>query len=188
MELAVLGINHLNKKTDMSAIHRVSGARAWLSVARLNFLVGKSESGTRHLCPLKMNLGPDGEGSLDFSIDTVKLPGPGIQIGAQPVIVWHGQGRTTAEGLVAPKTPTQVNEAVIWLGQALMPIGEWHQREKILVAGVEAGFSEDRLDRARRKLGNVETRRTNTSPSRTEWRLAPPLKQPMTLEGQSPQP
>jgi putative DNA primase/helicase len=44
IDFAAGGINHLNKKSDLAAMHRVAGARGWTSVARINYLVHRTNS------------------------------------------------------------------------------------------------------------------------------------------------
>jgi hypothetical protein len=171
--LSILGINHLNKKTEMAATHRVAGARAWVSVARLNFLLGKGETGMRHICPLKVNVAPDSNGSLDYTIESQQFTGELLLIGSQPVVKWHGKGTATLESILEGRAPHRVDEVVEWLQRALEPRGEWKRAEQIQREARDVGFREKRVQRAATKLG-VERRRTAEVPSRAEWRLASP--------------
>lgn len=166
MNLAVVGISHLNKKTDLGAIHRVSGARAWVSVARSNFLVGRGPDGkTRHVVPLKNNLSAI-EGRLDFAITTGSVPGAvGVIIGGQPVVSWRGKGTATLQDLTAPRQGDKSNEVDAWLLTKLDPSYEWKKASDILEEGNEMhGYSEDRIYRARKRL-KAEYRKSKTTPS-----------------------
>lgn len=176
LNIVILGINHLNKKTDMSAMHRVAGAKAWISVSRLNFILGKSKDGlkTRHICPLKVNVAPDDHGSLDYEIETVNLK-DWPELGKQPQIKWLGTGTVTADEITMsrsqPKSPTKSTRQVEeWLTQSL-PDGEWYNTQDIMNAGLEMGFTEDKIRRASAKLG-VEKRKIGM-PAIGEWRLKP---------------
>lgn len=172
-DLAVLGINHLNKKTDLQALHRVAGARAWVSVARLNFLLGKGQqNGTRHICPLKLNLAPDGNGSLDYEIHSATIEAEGELIDV-PVIGWKGKGTATVDDLTAvkPQQAGGTDMAEVFLKQALQPWGEWKASAPIIAKAWEtAQISQDRLQKWLKRLGG-EHRNTQTVPRRTEWRL-----------------
>jgi len=170
LEIAVLGINHLNKKTELSAMHRVSGARAWVSVARLNFLVGKDDEGDlRHLVPLKVNVSADG-GSLDYKIQATQIVDGTLTIGSIPQIVWTGRGTVTADDLTAPKDRGRANAAEIFLHEKLAD-GEWHDASLLMKEGKSLGISEDKLGRTRKKMGG-DFRRVG-QPARVEWRLRP---------------
>lgn len=108
MDLAVIGINHLNKKSDAAAIDRVGGAKGWVGTPRFNFIVIKGDDGDiRHMIPLKVNIGPEGQ-SLDFYIEEVELEGyPDLD--PQPRIKWLGAGeakRNSCSPLGATIRPT----------------------------------------------------------------------------------
>jgi len=174
-ELAVLGINHLNKKTDLEALHRVAGARAWVSVARLNFLLAKGQTdGLRHLCPLKLNLAPDGEGSLDYAIKATTVPADHGERIQAPVIEWRGKGHATVDQLTASKpraSDGSMDPAEVFLKQVLEPRGEWKESAPIVAKAWEtAQISQDRLAKWLKRLGG-EWKNSNTVPRRTLWRL-----------------
>jgi hypothetical protein len=173
IDFAAGGVNHLNKKSDLAAMHRVSGARGWTSVARINYLVGKGEesvdgAGLRHVCPLKLNLSADDGGSLDYIIKT--RPITDGQIVNVPIAYthWIGKGSTSADDITISRLE-QTNEVVEWLKAEMMG-GEWLPSKQLNADAEAKGYSGGKLDRARQRL-KVETRRTKSVPSTTEWRL-----------------
>jgi hypothetical protein len=173
-EFAVAGINHLNKKSDLAAMHRVAGARGWTSVARINFLVGRGENevdgaNLRHVCPLKLNLSADDRGSLDFTIKTRPVT-DGMIVGHEYAYVnWIGKGDASADEITVAK-PGKSAAVESWLrdflkGGTWIPVKDIHSAAASLT-----DFSTDQIKRGLTKIG-AEWRRTNTVPSVTEWRL-----------------
>jgi putative DNA primase/helicase len=190
--VAVLGVNHLNKKVDLSAVHRVAGARAWVSVARLNFLLGKGDdsNGLRHICPLKMNVAADSGASLDYKIESERLDIPddrdGIHISvatSQPRVMWQGKGTATIETITkAQMTSKEELPAVEWLRDYLSD-GQWHPTKRTHEdAQKDVGISPATLKRAKDKLG-VESRLVGM-PAKGEWRL--PVSSPAVPVGSLP--
>jgi hypothetical protein len=168
------GINHLNKKSDLAAMHRVSGARGWTSVARINYLVGRGENevegvGIRHLCPLKLNLSADDRGSLDFTISTRPVT-DGKLIAAQIARVnWIGRGKASADDITIAK-PNKSSAVEAWLREFLKGGNWWPMKDIRSAAEGLTDFSPDQIKRGLGKVG-AEWRRTNTVPAVTEWRL-----------------
>jgi len=195
--VALFGVNHLNKKTDLSAVHRVSGARAWVSVARLNFLLGKGDdpTGLRHICPLKMNVAADDGASLDYTIEAERFDIPddrdGIHITiktSQPRIIWHGKGTATVDTITKAQMGSKDElPAVEWLRDYLQD-GEWHPTKTVNDAARKDGISIATLRRAKDKLGAES--RLQGMPAKGEWRLparspAPPVRSCNVREGVS---
>jgi putative DNA primase/helicase len=171
MMLSVISIIHLNKKSDMAAIHRVGGARAWVSVPRFNFLVGKGEDGTRHMVTLKNNLSED-KGSLDFEIELSGIiSDEGVVVGKHPRIKWLGKGTMTAAELTQPPKTTRSNSSGVkeWLKETLNGQG-WVAKQDIVELGKAKGYSESQLENAKTRL-NIIHRLTNTVPATAEWSL-----------------
>jgi putative DNA primase/helicase len=168
--IAVLGINHLNKKTDLGAIHRVSGARAWVSFARLNFLLGKTGDGLRHLVPLKTNIAKD-NGSLMYTIGDKSITEGRLTISGTPVVFWQGKGEVTAAELTAAPIPakSQSDEAEAWLREQLKD-GEWHLATHVLKEAAERRLNGKKIQRLKDKIG-VEKRKVGM-PAQVEWRIA----------------
>lgn len=67
--VAVIGIMHLNKAANQSAIHRVSGSIAYTAAARAAYLFteDKNQPGRKLVLPLKFNVGPKPDG-LAFKV------------------------------------------------------------------------------------------------------------------------
>jgi len=167
--IAALGINHLNKKIDLGPIHRVSGARAWVSFARLNFLVGKTDDGLRHLAPLKTNIAND-DGSLTYTIGEKSITEGSLTIHSTPVVFWQGKGQVTAADLTAAPNPSksQRDEAEEWLRNKLQD-GDWHEAAVILGEAERWKYTKRKIQRLTDKIG-VERRKVGM-PAKVEWRL-----------------
>jgi hypothetical protein len=168
--IAVVGINHLNKRSDVRGTHRVQGARGWVSVARLNYLVGKRDDGTRHLAPLKNNL-TRGDTSLCFEIVSRGIREASLRIDEIPRIEWTGSSTATADELTAPIDRAQESKggkAEDWLRNALTN-GEWRPTSELFDAGRVLGFAERTLQRAANRVGI--TKKQGGMPAKTFWRL-----------------
>lgn len=182
--VAILGVNHLNKKTDLSAAHRVAGARAWTGVARLNFLLGKGDDPSlRHICPLKMNVAADDGASLDYTISSTNLDIPddrgGIRVSvptSQPKVIWQGKGSATVDTITKAQTVGKEEApASEWLRDYLHD-GTWHPVKRLYTDGIKDGFSQSTLLRSLRKIG-AESRMVGM-PAKGEWCL--PATSPAT--------
>lgn len=168
--IAVILVNHLNKKTDLSAKHRVAGARGWTSVPRLNFIAGRaSEGNLRHLCALKNNI--VGElGSLDYQVSTAHIDISGEKT-VQPVLVWVGRSDTTADDVANSKSAGKPSDIIdTWLEATLQPENKRHFRDEVMAKAKKANYSEDQIKRSATRIG-VRHERTKTVPSRTVWWL-----------------
>jgi putative DNA primase/helicase len=178
-EFSVAGINHLNKKSDLAAMHRVAGARGWTSVARINYLVGRGENevdgaALRHLCPLKLNLSADDRGSLDFSVKTRPVT-DGLISGAEFAYVnWLGRGSASADDITIAK-PVKTSAVDEWLRSFLSV--SWTPVKDVHEAGRAEGYSQDQIKRGLFRI-NAEHRRTQEVPAKTEWRLVSAAVQP----------
>jgi putative DNA primase/helicase len=162
LDFAVIGVSHLNKKSDLAAIHRVSGARGFTGVARLNFLVGQgADKDLRHLCSLKVNVAKE-QPSLDFSIKAKPVTDGLILSELYPVIDWQGRGKATAEDITSSQRPERKSadtlEIDTWLSGQLQPRATWKPSAGVYAAGEQMGFGERRIQRAATRL-NVTHRR-----------------------------
>jgi hypothetical protein len=167
-ELSIIGINHLNKKSDLDAIHRTMGAKGFIGVARMNFLVGKDEGGNLHLCSLKNNLWAD-DGSLTFKLEDAVVEDGHITVTKVGRVVWTGKGQLTADELSAPKGKTAQNRAADWLKGYLQPTGTKKPAKELYADGVQEGFSEDQLKRALGKIGAKSEREQKQSAGTVWW-------------------
>lgn len=85
------------------------------------------------------------------------------------MVNWRGNGETTVHDITAaPKNDNRPAE--VWLNDILLKKGPWLPAKYIITHAKKAGFSDGQIKRARTRL-NVATRRTKTTPSRTEWSL-----------------
>lgn len=109
--LCVLGVSHLNKKQDQSAITRVQGSGAWVQAARAAFLVERDadDPDKRSMTPFKNNLAPDSTG-FAFTMQSVTLPATGVETSK---IVWEGytMKMTAAQALAARNEGGKLAEA-----------------------------------------------------------------------------
>jgi hypothetical protein len=71
--------------------------------------------------------------------------------------------------VLGARTPTKKESAEAWLAGTLSD-GDWHDVAALKDAGQTIGYSESTLDRAAREIG-VEKKKTDTYPSRSQWRL-----------------
>jgi len=164
---AVVGVNHLNKKTDLGAIHRVSGARGWVSFARLNFLVGVKDK-VRHMVLLKTNIAKD-SGSLTFSIESVAVE----DIDEVPRIKWGGKGSMTAHDLMkADQSPrdTEQTELEACVRRLLQPVDKWCGSNWLFQEADARGWSKRSVQRILEKIG-VEGRWTHEKPPKRQYRI-----------------
>jgi hypothetical protein len=171
LDAAVLGINHLNKKTDQGAIHRVAGARGWVSYARLNFLVGIKD-GMRHLVTLKTNIVKN-TGSFAFTlVDAIANEGS-LTITGIPVVRWQGKGELTPDDLMTraagAKETENPNEIIIGLKDILKD-GKWCSAEWVIRQADDRGWQKRSVQRAADKMGIEKMDRPGKPPVKM-WRL-----------------
>ena len=88
--VAVIGVMHLNKKVQLSAINRIGGAMAFVGVARMVWLfIGDSQDPTkRYMLKVKSNIVKTTTGQA-FEVVEKAIPIDGEMI-EQPVIKWTG--------------------------------------------------------------------------------------------------
>jgi len=139
----VLAIRHLNKNSQVAAIHRGMGSVAFGALARSVLLAGEHPDGDGFvLSPVKGNLAAAPK-SLRYRI---------VDRGDRPVIEWGGQCDLTADDQVAPQThPSALSAAVRFLEEFLeegpMPASD------LEAAAEDEGISIATLRRARKRLG-----------------------------------
>jgi putative DNA primase/helicase len=168
---AVLGINHLNKKTDQGAIHRVAGARGWVSYARLNFLVGLKD-GMRHLVTLKTNIVKN-MGSFAFTLADVVANDGSLTITGIPVVRWQGKGELTPDDLMTraagAKEAENPNEIITGL-QDILKDGKWRSAEWVIRQADDRGWQKRSVQRAADKMGIEKMDRPGKPPVKM-WKL-----------------
>ena len=169
---AALGINHLNKKIDLGAIHRVAGARGWVSYARLNFLVGFKD-GMRHLVTLKTNIVKN-MGSFAFTLTDAVVNEGGLTITDIPVVRWQGKGELTSDDLMARAPgPSKETESQSEIEAGLRDIlkgQKWCSAAWVIQQADDRGWQKRSVQRAADKMGIEKTDKPGKPPIKM-WRL-----------------
>jgi len=168
--VAVVLVMHLNKKSELDAISRVSGAMAFIGVARCSWLFVRDEADedgavrdSFSMVRIKNNLAKASSGGLAYHIDTAKVPVEGETEPAwAPFVVWGGIVQKSADdALKHPdkqhgpgRPPLQHFAAMQWLTEQLQdgakPLAD------IEHAGVNLhGFSKRTLREVRNELGVI---------------------------------
>ncbi len=128
--VAIVGILHVNKKNDLQAVQRASGAKGWLSVPRINNLVGSDANGGKYLVTLKTNIHK--AVSAAFSTEEAEISADDVTVKTVKA-VWKLGGYAKAEDLLgAKKQDTKASarsessltyQAMRWLQDNLTPEG-----------------------------------------------------------------
>lgn len=169
LEITVLLIAHLNKRSDVSALHKIMGAVAISGVARAAWMF--AEDPENEDCYLmvrgKLNVGKKTDG-LRYSIHAKEIP----DCGEAPFIKWEGTTEVSAGqafGLFGPigsqAKPDKTTDAATWLKGSLSA-GSKPARE-ILAAADREGIKKKTLRRAKDKLGVIVLKQGDT----WYWRL-----------------
>jgi putative DNA primase/helicase len=161
LTVALIGIMHLNKKNETSAINRVGGAMAFVGVARAAYLFQKSEEENGYLedqhfmVLLKCNITKKVDGLVyEISAKEVDVEGSPEWM---PYIKFTSTTTKNAEGLLQPKSetagrpPVQSVAVKEWL-KAFLSDGPVRSSE-VIKAGKELhNFSKGTIERARTEL------------------------------------
>ena len=150
--LAVVGVVHLNKSTDLGAIYRVSGSMAFVAAARAVWLVAEDteDSNHRRFEPIKITNATKHDKGMEFSI------AEGTVIVAEP------ERRVGADELLAPK------ERKGYKQRAAEPFLEEMFKEKAEVPASEVTgqAAEEKISGSTLRLARlalrIETRKTET--------------------------
>jgi len=192
--VAVVIIMHLNKKSDLEALSRISGAMAFTGVSRASWLFTENEKPededgnqvagppTYSMTRIKNNLaGRVEKGGLIFAIKALKIPElnpPGCEKEHwTPCIDWIGATDQSADDALdsrrergRPKHTDGVNtKAENWLEVALQNGQPQSRRTLIAIAWRRDEISERSLERAAKHLKVIAE-----GPNRERtWRLVP---------------
>jgi len=160
--VAVLVVSHLRKNGEGEAILKTLGSLAYVAAARSVFGVCRDKSdetgATRLFVPIKNNLAPKG-----LSIPFVTIAGsvPGFEGLQPPVIAWDDPVECDANDVMGPDhqardAPAQ-NDAADFLAVELGdgPVGV----KELLKRGANAGHSKRTLERAKKRLGVVASKK-----------------------------
>ena len=170
--VALIGISHLSKAPNASALMRIIGSLAFAATARaVHLVVADAQNKARRLfLPLKNNLSPDSAG-LAFHIEGHSIPSPRGPIGTARIL-WETEPVTiTAEEAILARAPSQnsiLSQATEWLvsilGQQPLPANQ------ILADAARMGITEITLRRAVKNL-RIQKRKERFS-GRWMWSLS----------------
>jgi hypothetical protein len=129
--ICVIALVHTNKKSDLAAIQRASGAKGWVAVPRVNNVVGCNADGQQYIATLKTN--GHKPVSMAFKFEDAKIEEDGETISTVKAAWIIGAPSVTAEDLLSPKKQ-EVREdrrqevslkyrAMQWLQNNLTPAG-----------------------------------------------------------------
>jgi putative DNA primase/helicase len=159
--VAIIGIMHLNKKTDLQAVNRVGGAMAFVGVARAVWLFCEDNNAPDEfqMLSVKQNIGKHA-GGLKYKIDTRNVDIEGEAI-SQPCIGWIGETEKSANDMLVFNggRSTELDKAIEWL-KNILSSGTMRATE-VEEGAVEAGFSERTLKRAKHEVGVQSEKRAD---------------------------
>jgi archaellum biogenesis ATPase FlaH len=150
-QIAIIGINHLNKSSNINALMRVSNSVAFVAAARAVYLVAQDDEdeNKRLFLPIKNNIGNDKTG-LSFQIESQALPN-GIETSK---VVWNNEIiLKNANDILADQSPVDkdaLTEAIDFLRDLLADspktVGKIQEESK------NAGHSWATIRRAKKSL------------------------------------
>jgi putative DNA primase/helicase len=174
-QVAILVIQHLNKRSDVGTLHRMAGSVGIAGAARVVLALAqdKNDSELRYLFQIKNNLGP-GAPPLAFRIQPAEVQG--VQVGR---VAWmDGPVEVDLEDLITPgpgsshvSRPSAVDVAAEFLEAALA--GGPRFFEEIKKEAEAKSIAEKTLRRAFRFLGGISKKETGVRHPRNLWRLPP---------------
>lgn len=173
--IAVIVILHLNKKADLVALQRVTGAGAFIEMARSSWLfcTDPDDSELRLMVPLKNNCVPRKTGGLEFRIEAVPLEIEG-KTEFFPVISWGKRTERQADEVVISREGVEqagdggkLLAACRWLMDRLST-GRVAS-EKLFEDAQEAGHKERTVRRALERIEAV----TEQDQGQWWWSLPP---------------
>lgn len=169
LEITVLLIAHLNKRSDVSALHKIMGAVAISGVARAAWMFAEDPENEDSYLMLrgKLNVGKKTEG-LRYSIHAKEIP----DCGEAPFVKWEGTTDVSAGqvlGLFGPmggqSKPDKTTDAATWLNGFL---SSGHKpAADVVSAAAREGIKDRTLKRAKSTLGVDSFKQADT----WYWRL-----------------
>jgi AAA domain/Bifunctional DNA primase/polymerase, N-terminal len=169
-DCAVLGIAHLNKKSDLDAVERLLGSGAFANFVRSVLLVEREPDTTNDTSRLVLGKWNVTQPTPDL-LYTPRYVGTDPRQDDQAVRVdWSMPegGSVDATRLFERRAP-QRNSAAAWLVSYLQRHGET-SREDVMAAGLDAGHSEGAIRTAQQRTSSIQIRR-HGMPARTLWSL-----------------
>jgi hypothetical protein len=168
--VAIVAVEHFNKRVDVSAIHKMGGSVAIVAAARAAFMFAKvpDEEGQYVMHFVKGNLAKRKVG-LRFTIGEKQIG----SLGGVPYVVWGGEDSSTADDLLrAEKGASEDNRAA----RAANFIREYLTEEKpsddVEDEAKRRGISRSAFFEARKQLGIRPRKRGGV------WYCQPPSEQP----------
>lgn len=167
---ALVGVMHLNKKEELSAIHRIAGAMAFVGVARATWMFaanpkdpdvpeGLQPIDTFSMLRVKVNIA-ERSGGLTYRIKAEPVP---VENSEEwyPYIEWTGTTDKNADSVLKEKSakpnhrpPDEREDAMDWLKEFLKDGSQ--PAEDIYEQGDGLhGFSKRTLQRAKKEIGAV---------------------------------
>jgi Bifunctional DNA primase/polymerase, N-terminal/AAA domain len=153
-ECAAVGICHLNKKADLAAVERLLGTVAFTNFVRSVMLINVEDPSTKRarLVHAKFNWSPRGP-------DMVYTPrNIGPPRGQEILLDWERpEADVDPDSLYDRKKNPAKQSANDWLVQFLQ-INTMVPKEKVIAAGLEAGFKADTLEKAHHRNSRCQSR------------------------------
>jgi putative DNA primase/helicase len=159
--ITILALIHSNKKTDLSAVHRVSGAGSLAAAARSvwAFCRDQEQPNIYRMARVKGNLSKNRTG-LTYSIETTPIEIEGKSVG-MPHIVWGAAFDGDADDMIAmekdatSKKDFKSDKAMALLSVLTLPM----MATDIYREAEKQGISSDSMKRAKSRVGNIDARR-----------------------------
>ena len=172
LDIAVVGVMHLNKREASDLFSRVGGSGGFVAAARSALLVAPdpSDEKVRVVAHGKANMSEQA-GSIAFRVEGRQISANGSEPVRTSGIAWLGDTDLDVHALLSSARASARGDAIAWLMQALtngpMPV-EWIRK-----AADDAGHSWHTVERAKKELG-VKSDRVGGlgKEGRWEWTLA----------------
>lgn len=150
--VAVIAVEHFNKRTDVAAIHKTGTSGALIAAARAAFMFAKvpNEDGQYVMHFVKGNFAKRKVG-LRFAIDDKKV---GKLAEPQPFIQWGGEDTGTADDLLAAEKGLSENGRAKRAAKFLLEyLTEEKPADDLLAEAKKRNISRDALYEVKRELG-----------------------------------
>lgn len=156
--VAVVMVTHLTKSAGKKPLHQVLGSIALAALCRANFVFSRDPSDLEGRRMLMDSAGCNLAAPRPLTYEIVDRNGV-------PLVVWGDE-------VASPGSAEEPHRVDAWLSER-MNTGP-QPANLIVQSGREAGFSEDQLKRAKKRLGIASQREGFGSGSRSLWVSAPP--------------
>jgi hypothetical protein len=170
-DMAVVLVTHLNKTTSVNGKHRVTGSIAYVGACRANYIFGRDRDDPTGRRVLMLDNGCNLTGSvptLAYQIED-RGDGPAVEWEAEPVPITTEEAlRAEADAKDGPARE-EARECRDWLRESLSagPV----LVNDLFKSGKDAGFSPDKLKRAKKSIGAASSRVGFGRDSKCSWSL-----------------